>query len=89
VGEFDDSALASVFSEAAVGAFATPTPTEAQVNRQYGLSLLGRTRDIVASFYAISLDRRLKHPAVIAISEFAHSAIFRRSGQKASPREPR
>jgi LysR family transcriptional regulator, transcriptional activator of nhaA len=86
VGEFEDSALASVFSEAAVGAFATPTPTEAQVKRQYGLSLLGRTRDIVESFYAISLDRRLKHPAVIAISEFAHSAIFRRSGQKASPR---
>jgi LysR family transcriptional activator of nhaA len=77
VGDFEDSTLAAVFSEAAVGAFATPTPTEAQVKRQYGLSLLGRTRDIVESFYAISLDRRLKHPAVIAISEFAHSAIFR------------
>jgi LysR family transcriptional activator of nhaA len=77
VGEFEDSALAAVFSEAAVGAVATPTPTEAQVKRQYGLSLLGRTRDIVESFYAISLDRRLKHPAVIAISEFAHSSIFR------------
>jgi LysR family transcriptional activator of nhaA len=78
VGEFEDSALASVFSEAAVGAFATPTPTEAQVKRQYGLSLLGRTKDIVESFYAISLDRRLKHPAVVAISEFAHSSIFRK-----------
>jgi len=77
VGEFEDSALASVFSEAAVGVFATPTPTEAQVKRQYGLSLLGRTRDIVESFYAISLDRRLKHPAIIAISEFAHSSVFR------------
>lgn len=77
VGEFEDSALAAVFSEAAVGAFATPTPTEAQVKRQYGLSLLGRTQDIVESFYAISLDRRLKHPAVLAISEFAHSAVFR------------
>jgi LysR family transcriptional activator of nhaA len=78
VGEFEDSALASVFSEAAVGAFATPTPTEAHVRKQYGLSLLGRTRDIVESFYAISLDRRIKHPAVIAISEFAHSSIFRK-----------
>jgi LysR family transcriptional regulator, transcriptional activator of nhaA len=77
VGEFEDSALAAVFSEAAVGVVATPTPTEAQVKRQYGLSLLGRTWDIVESFYAISLDRRLKHPAVIAISEFAHSSIFR------------
>lgn len=78
VGEFEDSALAAVFSEAAVGVFAAPTPTEAQVKRQYGLSVLGRTRDILASFYAISLDRRLKHPAVIAISEFAHGSVFQR-----------
>jgi LysR family transcriptional regulator, transcriptional activator of nhaA len=78
VGEFEDSALASVFSEAAVGAFVAPTPTEAQVKKQYGLSLLGRTRDIVERFYAISLDRRIKHPAVIAISEFAQSSIFRK-----------
>jgi LysR family transcriptional regulator, transcriptional activator of nhaA len=77
-GEFEDSALASVFSEAAVGAFVAPTPTEAQVKRQHGLSVLGRTRDIVASFYAISLDRRLKHPAVIAISEIAHRSVFQR-----------
>jgi LysR family transcriptional activator of nhaA len=78
VGEFEDSALAAVFGEAAVGAFAAPTPTEAQVKRQYGLALLGRTRDIVESFYAISLDRQIKHPAVIAISKFAQSSIFRR-----------
>ena len=77
VGEFEDSALAAVFSEAAVGAFASPTPTEAQVKRQYGLSVLGRAKDITASYYAISLDRRLKHPAVVAISEFAHRSVFR------------
>jgi LysR family transcriptional regulator, transcriptional activator of nhaA len=78
VGEFEDSALAAVFSEAAVGAFVAPTPTEAQVKRQYGLRILGRTTDIIASFYAISLDRRLKHPAVVAISEFARHAVFQR-----------
>jgi LysR family transcriptional regulator, transcriptional activator of nhaA len=76
VGEFEDSALAAVFGEAAVGAFAAPTATEAQVKRQYGLRVLGRTSDIVASFYAISLDRRLKHPAVVAISEFAQQTVF-------------
>jgi LysR family transcriptional regulator, transcriptional activator of nhaA len=76
VGEFEDSALAAVFSEAAVGAFVAPTPTEAQVKRQYGLSVLGRARDITASYYAISLDRKLKHPAVVAISEFAHRSVF-------------
>jgi LysR family transcriptional activator of nhaA len=76
-GEFEDSAMTVVFGEAAIGAFAAPTPTEVQVKRQFQLSVLGRTKDIVESFYAISLDRRLKHPAVVAISEFAHSAIFR------------
>ena len=81
VGEFEDSALAAVFGEAAVGAFASPTPTEAQVKRQYGLTVLGRARDISASYYAISLERRLKHPAVIAISEFAHQSIFQQMGR--------
>jgi LysR family transcriptional regulator, transcriptional activator of nhaA len=76
VGEFEDSALAAVFSEAAIGAFAAPTSTENQVKRQYGLTVLGRVGDIAASYYAISLDRRLKHPAVIAISEFAHRSVF-------------
>lgn len=76
-GEFEDSAMTVVFGGAAVGAFATPTPTEAQVKRHYQLALLGRTKDIVESFYAISLDRRLKHPAVVAISEFAQNAVFR------------
>ncbi len=76
-GEFDDSALAAVFGEDAVGAFAAPTATEAEIRRQFSVSVLGRTEDIVESFYAISLDRRLKHPAVIAISEAAHSTIFR------------
>lgn len=76
VGEFEDGALAAVFSEAAVGVIATPTATEKQMKEKYGLRVLGRTSDIAASFYTISLDRRLRHPAVIAISDCAHHAIF-------------
>ena len=76
VAEFEDSAMTAVFGRAAVGAFATPTPTEVQIKRQHQLALLGRTNDIVESFYAVSLDRRLKHPAVVAISEFAQNAVF-------------
>jgi LysR family transcriptional activator of nhaA len=78
VAEFEDSAMTAVFGRAAVGAFATPTPAEVQIKREYQLALLGRTNDIVESFYAVSLDRRLKHPAVVAISEFAQNAVFRR-----------
>jgi LysR family transcriptional regulator, transcriptional activator of nhaA len=76
-GEFDDSALAAVFGEDAVGAFAAPTATEKEIRRQFAVSVLGQTKDIMESFYAISLDRSLKHPAVIAISRAAHSKIFR------------
>src|ERR1700721_3627617 len=46
VGEFEDSAMTVVFGRAAVGAFATPTPTEVQIKRQHQLALLGRTNDI-------------------------------------------
>lgn len=76
-GEFDDSALAAVFAEDGVGAFAAPTATEMEVCRQFDVKVLGRTQDILESFYAISLDRKLKHPALMAISKAAHSTVFR------------
>jgi hypothetical protein len=67
----------TLVSPAKVGAFAAPTATESEVCRQFGVPVLGRTQDIMESFYAISLDRRLKPPAVIAISHAAHSEVFR------------
>ena len=76
VGEFQDSALLKVFGEAGVGVFAAPTVTEKEVRRQYGVSVLGRTESVIERFYAISVERKLKHPAVVAISETARAKLF-------------
>lgn len=71
VGEFDDPALLTVFAQAGVGVFAAPSVFEAQVRRQSGLRLVGRVEEMRERFYAITLDRKLTHPAVVAVCEAA------------------
>jgi LysR family transcriptional activator of nhaA len=51
---------------------------EREVVRQHQVRVLGRTDEIRERYYAISADRRLKHPAVVALSEAARSTIFDR-----------
>ncbi len=77
VGEFQDGALLQTFGQAGAGVFAAPTVTEKEVRRQYGVSVFGRTDEVVERFYAISVERRLKHPSVVAIAEAARDLLFR------------
>ena len=77
VSEFEDSALLKVFGEAGVGVFPAPSAIEREIARQYGVKRLGRTDEVKARFYAISVERKLKHPAVVAISEAAREGLFR------------
>ncbi len=72
VGEFDDSALMSAFGQAGAGVFPVPLTTVQDVVRQYEVAELGRTQEIRERFFAISVERRLSHPAVVAVSEAAH-----------------
>ena len=76
VGEFDDSALLKVFGQAGEGLFVAPTVIEKEVIKQYQVKVIGRTSDIKERFYAISVERIIKHPAVAAISEAAHQKLF-------------
>jgi LysR family transcriptional activator of nhaA len=76
VGEFQDSALMKVFGQAGRGVFAAPSVIEAEVRRQYGVRLIGRTDHVRERFYAISVERKIKHPAVAAICEAAHQKLF-------------
>jgi LysR family transcriptional activator of nhaA len=76
VGEFDDSALLNVFGQTGAGLFASPSVIEAEVRRQYGVQVIGRLEDVRERFYAISVERKLKHPAVVAISEAARQKLF-------------
>ena len=77
VGEIDDSALAKALSEAGVGIFAGPSIIEAEVIKRYRLRVVGRVSALRQRFYAISAERRLSHPAVIAIAHAAHESVFR------------
>lgn len=66
-GEFEDSALAKAFAHAGAGALAIPSAIEKQVARQNGLKVVGRIPEIRERFYALTVQRRLEHPAVLAI----------------------
>jgi LysR family transcriptional activator of nhaA len=84
VAEFDDSALAKDFGQEGIGVFAVPTVIEAEVRRQYRVRLVGRAPAVRQQFYAISVERKIKHPAVAAVCEAARKDIF--AGGEARPR---
>lgn len=71
VGEFDDSALMKAFGRAGSGVFIAPTPIAAEVEKQYGVVAIGQTDEVRDHFYAISVERKISHPAVAAITETA------------------
>ena len=75
-GEFDDSALLKAFGEAGAGIFAGPTVIEDHICRMYRTAVIGRTDDISERFYAISPERRLKHPSVVLITDMARADLF-------------
>jgi LysR family transcriptional regulator, transcriptional activator of nhaA len=75
VAEFEDSALLKVFGQRGLGLFVAPAIIGAEVQRQYGVKSIGRL-SAIERFYAISLDRKLKHPAVVAISEAAKARVL-------------
>lgn len=76
VGEFDDGALMKAFGQAGIGIFAAPSAIAGEVRRQYGVVAVGRTDMVRERFYAISVERRLTHPAVVAISSTARAELF-------------
>jgi LysR family transcriptional activator of nhaA len=76
VGEFDDSALMKTFGRAGVGVFIAPTPIAAEVEKQYDVVTIGQTDEVRDHFYAISVERKISHPAVAAITETAREWLF-------------
>ncbi len=76
VGEFDDSALMKAFGQTGAGVFIAPTPIAAEVARQYGVRVIGQTDSVREQFYAISVERKISHPAVSAITETAREWLF-------------
>lgn len=73
--EFADSALAMSFGQAGAGIFAGPTVIEREIKRQYGVAVIGRAKQLRERYYAISAERRLVHPGVLAISQAARRLL--------------
>lgn len=76
VGEFDDSALMQAFGQSGSGIFIGPSVIADEVRRQYGVELIGQTDAVTESFYAISVERKVKHPGIVAITEGARRELF-------------
>jgi len=75
-GEFDDSALMKAFGARGLGVFAAPAVLEPEIRSQYEVQVVGRAEDVRESFYAITVERRLRHPAVVTLAGAARDALF-------------
>jgi len=76
VAEFEDSALLKVFGADGVGIFVAPSAVSSDVCRQYGVSVIGAAPEVRERVYAVSVERRLKNPAVVAICDVARQELF-------------
>jgi LysR family transcriptional regulator, transcriptional activator of nhaA len=79
IAELDDLALASVLGEAGLGVFAAPDVLAQELSRRYEVQLVGHAKNLHHRFYAISVERKIKHPGVAAICEVARKHIFSRA----------
>jgi LysR family transcriptional activator of nhaA len=71
VAEFDDGALTTAFGRQGSGIFMSPSVLEAETVSQYGVRVLGRSDELVDEYFAISVERRVTHPCVVAITQAA------------------
>ena len=76
VAEFEDSALLKAFGADGIGLFPAPSVVSAEIMSQYGVQALGVADGVSERFYAISVERRLKNPAVLAITNSARKDLF-------------
>lgn len=76
VGEFDDGALMKAFGQAGAGVFVGPRVLDDEIGEQFTAVKLGQADEVREEFFAISVERRLSHPCVLAISKAARDSLF-------------
>ena len=76
VAEIEDTALMKVFGQHGTGIFAAPIVVADEIRKTHGVQLVGRTDEVREEFYAITVERRITHPAVAAIAEQARRGIL-------------
>ncbi len=75
VGEFEDYALLRAFARSGHGVAPVPVVLEDQFRRQYDLLRIGLAHAVQTDFYAISAERRIRHPGAIAVIEHARQLL--------------
>jgi len=68
--------LLKVFGEHGAGVFPAPRIVEKELRETYDVGVLGHTEDVRERFYAITVERRINHPATVVISEHARKRLF-------------
>jgi len=76
IGEFDDGALMKAFGREGRGVFMAPSVLDDETVAQFGVEVIGRTPDLVEEFFAVSVERRITHPCVVAITDAARGQLF-------------
>lgn len=84
VGEFDDGALMKAFGQSGAGVFVAPAAIADYVCRQYGVASLGRMTGVTEALYAITTERRIRHPAIMAVSQTAAQEVFGQAKRRAA-----
>ena len=79
VGEFDDTALLKAFGSEATGIFFAPSVIGDEICRQFKVQSIGITSDVKQDFYAISVERKISHPAVKIVTENARQLLIMKS----------
>lgn len=75
-GEVEDMAMLQTLGEHGLGLFAAPTVVRREVCRRYNVVWIGELERVREKFYAISVERRISHPAVRLIAEQAKRRLF-------------
>ena len=76
VAEAEDMSMLQALGQRGLGLFVAPSVAAAAIRKQHGVVTLGTLRDVKERFFAITVERRLRHPAAVAISDSARSALF-------------
>ena len=76
-GEFEDSGLLTLFGRSGVGLFPALTVVADDVAEQVGAQSVGEIHEVREQLYALSTERRIKHPAVEAIRNSVQAQLFR------------
>lgn len=76
VGEFEDNAMLNTFGRNGMGLFFAPSALAHDIEDQLGAVLVGDAPELREHFYAISNERKIRHPAIEAILSAVHSGLF-------------